>query len=65
MDELVEKNFKALAQALKDERVKSSEMQIEVSSLIGTISGLSQQVIQVQQQYGIMMARIQGTGATA
>ena len=65
MDELIEKNFKALAQALKDERVKSSEMQIEVSSLIGTISGLSQQVIQLQQQYGIMMARIQGTGATA
>ena len=65
MDALAEKNFKALAQGLKDERVKTSALANEVTLLREAIGTLQQQVINLQQQSGIMMAKVQGNGATA
>ena len=64
MDALSEKNFKALAQGLKDERVKGSSLTIEVNLLRETIGTMQQQLIRLQQQYGILFAKVQGTGAT-
>ena len=65
MDELTNRNFQALAEALKEQRTTNSEQDKKIKNLEGMVT-------QLQQQLGAMEARVTqafvssiGTGPTA
>ena len=65
MDELTKRNINALAQGLKEQRAKTSEMNETIKSLQGTVAQLQAQLAEIQNQTFAILAATHGGGATA
>jgi len=64
MDDLTLRNFMALSDGLKTIRASNEKQVEDIKKLRDVVGMLQQQVIALQQQNGIMMARLQGNGRT-
>lgn len=64
LDELSKKNFIAINQAIKDDRVKDSNRDEKIQHLEEQISMLQQENIEIKQKINMMFAKFIGTGAT-
>ena len=65
MDELTLRNFQALSQGLKEQRSKTSELQITINQLQETVGQLQSQLAEMQNQTFALLAAMQGNGATS
>ncbi len=63
--EVVERNFLAVNQFMKDMRAEMAQLHDKISGLQGTVSTQQSELIQLRQQNAILQARLMGTGATS
>jgi len=64
MDELTERNFKALAEGLKEQRTKNSDQDKLITSLQQALAGLQTQMTALQQSNALQQAQNFNGGPT-
>ena len=64
LDELSKRNFSAINQAFKDDRVKDSNRDEKIKHLEEQLSMLQQENAEIKQRLNTMFAKVMGGGAT-
>ena len=65
MDELTNRNFQALAEALKEQRSKNSEQDDKIKNLEGMVAQLQSQLGSIEARVTQAFVKSIGTGSTS
>ena len=65
MDDLTKRNFLALSEGLKEQRAKTSKLEIQITQYNELIGAMQAQVQVLQSQVGFLTASVAGHGATS